>query len=136
MDFNRPSTPASCTLSRLPPSSQTSVQSMPPRPKIVQIVATHCRACQCTHTTGELNCTATILCLLIGLHYARPASEASKAEKSSKGDTNISKEYLIVQDVFDIIPAVCHLAADKRHKNTICYANFVGIMQTLAVQVR
>ncbi|KAF8598626.1 hypothetical protein BDV93DRAFT_334704 [Ceratobasidium sp. AG-I] len=59
-----------------------------------------------------------------------------EAEKPAKGNTSISREYVIVSDMFDIIPAVCNLAADKAYKNTICYVKIVGIMQTLVAQIQ
>ncbi|KAF8596815.1 hypothetical protein BDV93DRAFT_570562 [Ceratobasidium sp. AG-I] len=72
----------------------------------------------------------------VSLRSARPTVEQPGGETSTKGSTNAPREYIIVQDTFDVLPAVCNLSDDKAYKNTICYVKFVGTMQILTAQIQ
>ncbi|QRV90423.1 hypothetical protein RhiJN_18441 [Ceratobasidium sp. AG-Ba] len=47
-----------------------------------------------------------------------------------------SVKCLIIEDIFDSIPAICYYARNPSFKNIVCYVRIVGVMQALASQIR
>ncbi|CAE6481704.1 unnamed protein product [Rhizoctonia solani] len=67
-------------------------------------------------------------------HQIAPIN-VDKHELTSKQLATMPREYFIVLEDFNIIPAICMLAKDSSCKNIICYVQVVGVIQTLVTQI-